>query len=747
MATKVSIASTYAAAGGTDSAQRGYVGYYSGKNWVMRYAFKTPSAGYTTSLTFRSYWYSPGSFSAYPVRAYVTTSSTSHLNAGSGSTYQGTMVAETSGDYNVKVALTGLMLPPATTHYLYLFPGYTSTYRHNAHNANAGQSNILSAEVAAESTLTVGNGTLGTAQTLTVTKQVSNYTHTITYTCGTATGTICTKSSSTSISFTPPLDLASQNVTGTSVPVTFAIQTYRSGVAVGSEKTKTVTMAIPATVKPDCHITVEDATGFADRFGGYVQGRSKAEITVSATLAYGSAIQNKTYTFDGNTYTKNGTTPAISNSGTLEVAASVTDGRGRTGAATTSVSVLPYTPPAVTKLTVGRCDASGTANDTGAYAKVTYSYSITALSNQNDKSATLQYKKTSASAWTTVALTSAYSATDATYIFAADDGSSYDVRLNVIDYFEQTSRSTTVSTAEVIMHFNASGNAIAFGKISEKANAIEMGWKAYDQFGAAITNGLAEYTGSGTASINPNTTTDSLILTNNGTPTAAFYFVQTFFYNSKDTGSNKAQLATPYNASSKGAYYRYQASGTWSAWEKLLVENDAMAIAYPVGSTYIADDASTDPAELYGGTWELYDKEFAPAYTNDSTLFTASSNVASYSLACIRGGHSIFLAASFSLKAEASETAVDLGTFNFAKLGITSQIYGIGNTIGGSDAGNCVVVFSMNTSGQVSLTDVVGKNSGTIAANSAFRFLYETPLHHTYMLDSFCNKFYWRRTA
>ena len=50
-----------------------------------------------------------------------------------------------------------------------------------------------------KSTLSASNGTLGTAQTLSVTRYSSSYTHTVTYKCGTASGTIATKSSSTSI--------------------------------------------------------------------------------------------------------------------------------------------------------------------------------------------------------------------------------------------------------------------------------------------------------------------------------------------------------------------------------------------------------------------------------------------------------------------------------------------------------------------------------------------------------------------
>ena len=65
--------------------------------------------------------------------------------------------------------------------------------------------------IARKSSLSASNGTLGTAQTLTVSRQSTDFTHTITYQCGSASGAVATKSTSTSISFKPPLTLASQN--------------------------------------------------------------------------------------------------------------------------------------------------------------------------------------------------------------------------------------------------------------------------------------------------------------------------------------------------------------------------------------------------------------------------------------------------------------------------------------------------------------------------------------------------------
>lgn len=472
--------------------------------------------------------------------------------------------------------------------------------------------NITLTTLPRASELAASNGTLGVAQNLTVTKHVSGFTHTITYTCGTASGTICTKSSATTVSATLPLSLAAQNTSGENVVVVFRLQTYSGNTAIGGEVTKTVYMYIPLSVTPTATVAVSDPTGYATTFGGYVQGQSKLKIVTTPSLAYDSPIVTYNVTADGNTYTAaDVTTDIVKNSGEQTVKSKVIDKRGRGYTASADINVLPYTLPAISKLTVHRCNSDGTENNMGSYAKVTYSFAITSLSNKNAKTIKLQYKKSSATSYTTVTLTSAYSATNAEYIFAADDGSSYDIMLTVADTFNSafpTTRSTSVSTAQVITHWNASGNGISFGKISEKANAVEFGWEAFDRFGTVITNGLAEYTGAADAGIDPDTTLEELILsshTNAPQGKGTFYYIHTAFYSTKSTTAARAQFAFPYSKAGS-LYHRYYQSGAWSAWSQYMNADDAISncidTLYPVGSIVIRYD-HTSPASIYGGTW------------------------------------------------------------------------------------------------------------------------------------------------
>lgn len=331
-----------------------------------------------------------------------------------------------------------------------------------------------------KSSLTAGNGTLNTAQTFTISRASSSFTHTLVYKCGSASGTIVSKTTATSVSWTPPLSLASQNTSGTTVSVTLTLTTYSGSTNIGSVA-KTIKCTIPTSVKPSCKVTVADAAGYSGTYGGYLKGLSKLKITVTGTTSYGSAIKSYAVSANGSNYTSASvTTGVLKTAGTMTITAKVTDKRGRSGSASQNITVLDYNAPQIKLLSVSRCNSNGVANDQGEYAKVILSSSVAALNNKNTATYVLQYKKHSAASYTSVTLTglankytvSNYS--DSQCIFKAESGSTYDVILKVTDKFGSTIKETTLSTAVTIMHWGAKGNSIAFGKISEFENFMEI---------------------------------------------------------------------------------------------------------------------------------------------------------------------------------------------------------------------------------------------------------------------------------
>lgn len=334
-----------------------------------------------------------------------------------------------------------------------------------------------------ESTLSASNGTLGTEQTLSVSRQSSSFTHTITYSCGSASGTIVSKSSSTSIAWTPPLSLAQQNTTGTSVSVKLTITTYNGDTKVGSSYTKTITCSIPSSVKPSVSISVSDPNGYADTYGGYVKGKSKIAVSITASGSHGSTIKSYSTTVNGSTYTGSSvTTDFVKSSGELEIKTTVTDSRGRTATASKKITALAYSDPVISAIKSFRSDESGNASSSGGYITVQFTAAVTSLSSKNSATYVLKYKKGSDSSYTSVTLSdyaNAYNPTNAKYTFVADASKSYSINLTVTDAFNSTTKSTAGSSASKLWSLldRIKGKGIAFGKIAELVGYFDVALK------------------------------------------------------------------------------------------------------------------------------------------------------------------------------------------------------------------------------------------------------------------------------
>ena len=346
--------------------------------------------------------------------------------------------------------------------------------------------------IARASTLNVSDGTLGIAQTITADRKSSNFTHTLTWTTGSSySGTIATKSTATSWSFTPPLELANVQTSFSVVAVLFTLTTYNGTTQVGTSS-KTVSMVIPNSVAPSCSVSVTDPTGYLDTYGGYIQNKSKMKITVTATPAYGSPIASyRIIVNNKNQYNYNpATTGVITTSGSNTIIGKATDERDRTGSATTTINVLAYSSPKIT-FTIHRCDQDGTENMTGSYCKVTYKAVITSLSNKNSKSIKLRYKKTSDTTYTFRTINMGSYTQEGSEIFSAEDGSSYNVQMQAIDSFETSTTTAELSTGFSIMHIAASGKGLAIGKISQ-ADEFEVGMDAKFYSGTHFNKGFTE---------------------------------------------------------------------------------------------------------------------------------------------------------------------------------------------------------------------------------------------------------------
>lgn len=370
------------------------------------------------------------------------------------------------------------------------------------------------------SALTVpeGYGELGESETLTVTRYSTAFTHSIKYEYGNgnsftgvgyikADGTVSTsevKHSGLTINWTPPKDMANKATTVPNVVVRFTITTYNGSTVVGSPSVykyrKYYTIPTTSEFYPTCSVSVTDPMGYASTYGGYLQGLSKMQITVTPTPAYSSPIQSYDIRANNNKYTDMPATTGLVNvsDGTHSISATVTDARTRSGTGTASVTVIAYKKPTITALTAKRCDSDGTENEQGAYIKVVFKSKVYGLDSKNTAKYYLGYKKSSDSDYTAVSLDdyeNNYAVSNGSYIFEADTSSSYDIEMYVTDTFGSGApRTVTASTAATVIHFRADGSGVAFGKISEKADALESANPIYAEGGILADNLVFEET-------------------------------------------------------------------------------------------------------------------------------------------------------------------------------------------------------------------------------------------------------------
>lgn len=422
------------------------------------------------------------------------------------------------------------------------------------------------------SEISTANGTLGVAQSLAITQKSTSYTHTIEYTCGSASGTICTKSSALSVSFTPSIDLARQNTSGTSVPVVLIITTYSGSTAIGS-KSYTISCAIPANVVPSVSITTEDASGHLAEYGKYLQGKSAVKVKLTSAGVYGSTIEHSSVSFDDKTY--NGseiTTEVIKGSGELILTATVRDTRGRTATASVKLAVYAYNNPVINNLSVVRCDANGNEDKTGSYFRATFDSVVTSLDGQNSAVYTLQYKKKDATEYTNQSLTNItgnYTVNGAMYVVSADIASGYDIIILVADDFISVPFYDSILSAQKWLSGRKNNQGAAFGKFAEEDDLLDVLWNIRGRKNLDID---------GDANIDGALSVGDASVTGNLAIGGGVKF-------------GEKTLA------------------------EIIAENSDPLRYMPVGYVYISLD-STSPAKLFGGTWQQRTDRFLVAAGN-----------------------------------------------------------------------------------------------------------------------------------
>lgn len=336
-------------------------------------------------------------------------------------------------------------------------------------------------------------GTLGTALTININRASGSFTHTVKYNFGSLSGTIGT-GVGTSISWTPPMSLATAMPVKTTDWGNITIETYNGGSMIGS-KTYRMTLTIPDSVVPSLgSITLTETNTIAKQLLNsnsiFVQNQSNIKVTFnsaagntgSSITSYRAQIVGKPNSCSSN----NGTLGAMNYSGNVTVEAWVVDSRGRTSnKVTKQISVLDYDPPAI-YFTATR------GNDTASSNKVivsrTASISRLLVNNVQKNTFKLEFAysaygasdRTPDSGANINQTTGTYSITRSEAVMSAtfDVGKSYKIYGRLTDAFG----STPWIEYEIHPERMVTGMAettVSFGKYPEIANAVDSLWPYY----------------------------------------------------------------------------------------------------------------------------------------------------------------------------------------------------------------------------------------------------------------------------
>ena len=333
--------------------------------------------------------------------------------------------------------------------------------------------------------------TLGSKITLTINKAVSSYVHTIRYKFGSASGTIVSSTSESSVSWTPSIDLAQQIPSASSGTGTLTLETYSGSTKIGS-KSYTFTAKVPKSIKPTIsELSLSDDNGLFSTYGAYVQNYSKLKLQVTAIPNQGSELKTYTftvgeaiYTSTSNTITVNLPIAGIS----LAVGVKVSDARGRTSDTySTNITVLEYSIPRVSKITAYRSNSGGVSSSEGTCFTIKFSGAISSLNNLNIAVWAIHYKKKSDDHWTSTTISSTdipdvYNPTDVTQtILNIATDSAYSIRICAKDSIVGYTYSIEVDVPAGYAFFrtNPELSGLSFGREAVDDNTLGVAWNAH----------------------------------------------------------------------------------------------------------------------------------------------------------------------------------------------------------------------------------------------------------------------------
>ena len=404
------------------------------------------------------------------------------------------------------------------------------------------------------SSVTCADGNIGSATTININRASSSFTHTITYSFSGLTGTIATKTTSTSIGWTIPTSFYSKIPNAKSGKVTITCDTYSGSTKVGTKTTTANVFVINS--EPTVNATVIDTNSTTVALTGdnnkMIKYFSNAKVDITATAKNSATITSQRVVC-GN---KSGT--AISNtlngveSGTFVV--SCTDSRGFSKSTTITKTLVEYIKLVFISTSLVR--PSTTSNTINAIIKGNY-FNSNFGNTTNTLSMKWRYREEGGSWGSYTTITPTITSNTFTYNSSLgniyDYNESYEFEFVVADKLMTVTQKVTVTRGIPI---------VDIGKNDVKVNGeFYVDEKSLDFYLEQRQNITVKY--GGTNPIDPNTTSAGLILSNHSNAPesgSGFWYIVTMFY------STSARKQIAYGYANDKIYQRRCYQNIWQNW-------------------------------------------------------------------------------------------------------------------------------------------------------------------------------------
>lgn len=323
----------------------------------------------------------------------------------------------------------------------------------------------------------IPNIILGAGNAMAIRASAEQFTHTVTYRLGSASGTVCTGVPGGVVPWTPDISLCAQLPHSASGFGTLTLHTYNGGEEIGCTDypfAAYVPTHVVPTVEQVTAVPVND-NGTLAEWGVCVKGKSRLQFSVSAQGAYGSAVTDGAFACAGGSGSGlSGTTGVLVSAGSFAPQVTVKDTRQRTSAVHygETLTVYDYDVPSITASSVQRSDAAGAPDGSGSCLAVQCSAVCAGIGGRNRVSVRVRTRPYGG-AW------SAYAPLENGVLQVLPEfevSRSYEVECSAVDELGECKAVVyAVPTESVAFMLGDGGMAAAFGKYPEQTG-LDMGW-------------------------------------------------------------------------------------------------------------------------------------------------------------------------------------------------------------------------------------------------------------------------------